>query len=226
MMAIWARLPLVIHILEPLMIQSEPSRRAWVRIEDGSEPESGSVRPKHPITSPEAIRGSHSCFCSSEPNFQIGNIASDPCTDTNADPRVARLQFEAGEAVGGAGGPGTAVSLQVHPQQAHVPHRLGHLDREDALFPPLAHVGDDLLADEVAHCVTQQALLLVEEGVGVEEVAGVRRLKGDVAHGTANAISRREEGDEEPLCGPEMTLEASIPAHRKACGVTRPGSSR
>ena len=59
--------PFVIHILLPWMIQSEPSRRARVRIEPGSEPESGSVSPKQPIASPAAIRGSQSCFCSSEP---------------------------------------------------------------------------------------------------------------------------------------------------------------
>ena len=34
------------------------------------------------MTSPAAMRGSHSCFCSSEPNFQIGNMASEPWTDT------------------------------------------------------------------------------------------------------------------------------------------------
>ncbi len=49
---------------------------------DGSLPESGSVSPKQPIASPAAMRGSHCCFCSSLPNFQIGNMASDPCTDT------------------------------------------------------------------------------------------------------------------------------------------------
>ena len=59
--------PLVIHILLPVRIQSSPSRRARVRIEPGSEPESGSVRPKQPIASPVAIRGSHCCFCSSLP---------------------------------------------------------------------------------------------------------------------------------------------------------------
>ena len=48
----------------------------------GSEPKSGSVRPKQPIASPVAIRGSQASFCSSEPCFQIANIASDPCTDT------------------------------------------------------------------------------------------------------------------------------------------------
>jgi len=65
-----------------LRTQSEPSRRAEARIEAGSEPESGSVSPKQPIASPAAIRGSHSCFCSSEPNFQIGNMASEPWTET------------------------------------------------------------------------------------------------------------------------------------------------
>ena len=73
----------MIHIFCPETIQSEPSRRARVRIEPGSEPASGSVRPKQPIASPAAIRGSHSCFCSSEPHFQIANIASEPCTETS-----------------------------------------------------------------------------------------------------------------------------------------------
>ena len=48
----------------------------------GSEPRSGSVSPKQPTAVPAAIRGSHSCFCSSEPYAWIGNIASDPCTET------------------------------------------------------------------------------------------------------------------------------------------------
>jgi hypothetical protein len=67
----------------PFKTQSSPSRFAVVRIDAGSDPASGSVNPKQPIASPAAIRGSHSCFCSSEPNFQIANIASDPCTETN-----------------------------------------------------------------------------------------------------------------------------------------------
>ena len=75
--------PFVIHIFVPLSTQSSPSRRALVRIDAGSEPASGSVRPKHPIASPAAIFGSHSCFCSSEPKRQIANIASDPWTETN-----------------------------------------------------------------------------------------------------------------------------------------------
>src|SRR6201998_4263670 len=76
--------PLVIHILRPLRIRPDPSRRARVVIEAGSEPASGSVRPKQPSSSPAAMPGSHCCFCSSEPNLQIANMASDPCTDTTA----------------------------------------------------------------------------------------------------------------------------------------------
>ena len=49
--------PFVIHILVPDRTHSEPSRVAEVRIRPGSLPASGSVRPKHPITSPRAIIG-------------------------------------------------------------------------------------------------------------------------------------------------------------------------
>ena len=82
-MATSAMPPLVIHIFVSLISQSPPRRSAFVRILPGSLPASGSVRPKHPTTSPAAILGSHSCFWSSLPNFQIGNMASDPCTLTN-----------------------------------------------------------------------------------------------------------------------------------------------
>ena len=75
--------PLVIHIFVPSRTQSSPSRRARVRMPAGLDPKSGSVRPKHPIASPAAIRGSHSCFCSSLPNRQIANIASEPWTETS-----------------------------------------------------------------------------------------------------------------------------------------------
>ncbi len=54
-----------------------------MRIEPGSDPASGSVRPKQPTFSPAAMPGSHSCLCSSEPKAQIAYIANDPCTDTS-----------------------------------------------------------------------------------------------------------------------------------------------
>ncbi len=60
--------PFVIHIFAPLSTQSLPCRRATVFMFAGSEPPCGSVRPKQPMTSPRAMRGSHFCFCSSLPN--------------------------------------------------------------------------------------------------------------------------------------------------------------
>ena len=78
-----ATLPLVIHILVPSSTQSSPSRCGCVRIPPGLEPKSGSVRPKQPIASPAAMRGSHCCLCSSAPNAWIAYMASDPCTLTS-----------------------------------------------------------------------------------------------------------------------------------------------
>ena len=72
-----------IQRLVPLSTQSPPSRRATVRSEAGSLPASGSVSAKQPTASPVAIRGSHACFCSSEPHSWIAVIASEPCTETN-----------------------------------------------------------------------------------------------------------------------------------------------
>ena len=74
--------PLVIHILVPFSTQPVPFGLAVLAMPPGSLPWSGSVSPKQPIASPAAIRGSHSSFCSSEPYFQIGNMASEPCTET------------------------------------------------------------------------------------------------------------------------------------------------
>ena len=49
--------PFVIHDFAPLSTQESPSRRAFVRIAPGFDPKSGSVRPKHPIFSPDASFG-------------------------------------------------------------------------------------------------------------------------------------------------------------------------
>ena len=62
-----ATVPFVIHIFAPFRIQSPPSRRAVVFMPPGLEPKSGSVRPKQPMASPAASRGSQRSFCSSEP---------------------------------------------------------------------------------------------------------------------------------------------------------------
>ena len=47
-----------------------------------SDPTSGSVRPKQPSASADAIRGSHSCFCSSVPKPRIDLPTSPLETET------------------------------------------------------------------------------------------------------------------------------------------------
>mmetsp|Transcript_8791 Transcript_8791/g.17715 ORF Transcript_8791/g.17715 Transcript_8791/m.17715 type:complete len:320 (-) Transcript_8791:388-1347(-) len=73
----------VIQVLLPLSRHSRASASHLARVvmPDGSEPCSGSVRPKQPIASPVARLGSHRCFCSSEPKREIGCITSDDWTD-------------------------------------------------------------------------------------------------------------------------------------------------
>ena len=55
---------------------------ARVFMAPGSEPASGSVRPKQPMSSPLAILGRYFFFCSSEPNRKMEFMASELCTDT------------------------------------------------------------------------------------------------------------------------------------------------
>ncbi len=78
----WARWPLVMNVLEPLITYSSPSRTARVLIPATSEPASGSVMPRHRILVPWIAGTAHSCFCSSEPNLRIGGIAMSVCTAT------------------------------------------------------------------------------------------------------------------------------------------------
>ena len=56
-----------------------------------------------------------------EPQRQIANIASEPCTETSAaDAAVAGLELHAGEAVGGGRRAGAAVALEVHAEHAEL----------------------------------------------------------------------------------------------------------
>ena len=57
--------PLVMKVLEPLMIQSSPSRTAVVFRLARSEPPPGSVMPIAVSSSPEQNLGSQRAFCSS-----------------------------------------------------------------------------------------------------------------------------------------------------------------
>ena len=89
------------------MTHSSPSRRAEVSSATESEPWSGSVSAKAPSFSSVAIRGSHRCFCSSEPSMAIDCMASPACTPRNVprlpSPRLSSM-FTSPAAIGLIGG--------------------------------------------------------------------------------------------------------------------------
>src|SRR5690606_12685633 len=75
-----ACIPLVIHILPPLITQSPPSLRAWVLIAATSEPAPGSLTPMQPTSSP-AIDGARYCSLSSLlPNLASAGVHMSVCT--------------------------------------------------------------------------------------------------------------------------------------------------
>ena len=60
----------IVRAAQRLIMESlDHSRAASITVvsEDGSDPASGSVRPKLAMISPAAMPGSHFCFCSSVP---------------------------------------------------------------------------------------------------------------------------------------------------------------
>ena len=72
---------LVIQVFEPFSKKPPSTALARERMEAGSEPASGSVRPKQPTHSPRAIFGRYLSFCASDPNREIGYITRLDCTE-------------------------------------------------------------------------------------------------------------------------------------------------
>ena len=149
-----AIVPFVIHIFAPFRIQSEPSRRAWVRIEPGSEPASGSVSPKQPIDLARVHRRQPALL------LLLGAPAPDGVhreralhRDRAADARVAGLELQAGEPVGDRARAREAVAVEVHPEEPELGQLGRELAREDPLLEPVADVGEHVLAHELPHRV-------------------------------------------------------------------------
>ena len=63
--------------------------------------------------------------------------------DRAADARVARLELEAGEAVGDGARAREAVALEVHPEEAELAELGDQLARQDPLLEPVADLGKD-----------------------------------------------------------------------------------
>src|SRR2546428_3351379 len=66
----------------------------------------------------------------------------------------------------------------MHAEQAHLAEFARHLLGEDPLLEPAFDARQHASADEVAHRVPDQALLLAEQGVDLEEVQGVEPARG------------------------------------------------
>ncbi len=102
----------------------------------------------------------------------------------------------------------------MHSKKPEGPHLLGQFFRKRAFLPPGTHLRQDLFLGEPANGVAQQLLLVTEEKLDVEEVAGIGSIEGHVAHGTANGI------------GPARGGPARPRGSRRGWPVNRPGSSR
>jgi hypothetical protein len=123
--------PFVIHIFDPSMIQSSPpSRRARVRIAAGSEPESASVRPKQPTASPGRHARQPLLLLLLRP-VGVDREHRERALHRHeaAQPRVARLELTARDAVGDRVHARAAVAVEVHaeqPEPAELERDLAH----------------------------------------------------------------------------------------------------
>ncbi len=138
----------------------------------GLEPKSGSVRPKQPIASPAASRGSHWLLLFLQiRTVQIANIDSEPCTDTRtAEPAVAGFQLHTRQAVAHSVGARTPITLQMHAQHPERAELLGQLFGQRGLFEPLADVGPQPGIDELPHRRGDVTLVVIEQPIGVEQL--------------------------------------------------------
>ena len=190
-----------------------PSCRARVRMPPGLEPKSGSVSPKQPIASPVAIRGSHSSFWASEPCFQIEYIASAALhRHDRAQPGVAGLELQAGQAVRRRAGAGAPVAGEVHAEQPHRPELLGQLaHRCRAGVVPPGDLRLELVLDEGADRVADGAVLLGDEGVGVEQLEG-RERHVPIIPDRQEAPSRRSESPHSTVSKAPLNISARFRA--------------
>ena len=166
-----ASVPFVIQAFDPESTQSLPSRRARVRMLAGSDPASGSVRPKQPMAVPAAMAGSQRAFCSSEPKAWIGYMQSEPCTEAKLrSPESPRSSSCIAGAGGQVGEPGAAEAPQAHPEEPERGHLGNELDRERAGAEVVADPGQEALVDEAGHRLPRQTRLLGQAGLEVEQV--------------------------------------------------------
>ncbi len=89
----------------------------------------------------------------------------------------------------------------MHPQQAQPRQLAEQLAREDSLLEPVAHLGEDALAHELAHGVADRPLFVVEQAVDVEQVVRVERATGRGRGRHPVLLVRRRDRSRGPLDG-------------------------
>ena len=161
----------MIHIFSPLRTYSLPDFLARVRMPPGLEPKSGSVRPKQPSFSPFCMTG--------QPGLLL-LVAAEGVdgihhqrrlhADEGAHAAVAALQFLHHQAVFDVRHSGAAVALEAGAVEAEVGHRLDQFTGEAAGAVALLDDGDEVVFDELARGIADQALVVGEQGVEFEEI--------------------------------------------------------
>ena len=141
-------------------------------------PASGSVRPKHPITSPLAIRGSHSHL------LFLAAVGVDRehrkrtlDADGAPEPGVTGLELEAGEAIARAVRAGAAVALEVHPEDTELAELAEQLARERPGLIPVGDPRQDAVGDPASDRVADEPFLVAEQRIDLEEIRGSQRAR-------------------------------------------------
>src|SRR5207244_9989518 len=178
--------PLVIQSLVPFRTYASPCRRARVFIEPGSEPWSGSVRPKHPTFSPVARRGSHFSFCASEPYAWMGYMKARLDRRHRAEARVAALELLHDQPVRDVVEPGAPVALERGAEDAEFAELRDQLNRESPRAVVLGDHREELGLHPVADRVTNHSLLFREEVFDLVVIDAAEFL-----HGLVLATQRR-----------------------------------
>jgi hypothetical protein len=173
-----ANVALPIQRLAPLSTQVSPSRWAVVSIPRATpEPTSGSVRPKAPIASKRAMRGSHSSFCSSDPQWWIEPIARWLCTPRPvATEQSTAASSHCHEPVNQHAAPAAAVALQGHPAHSELRGALPDLVRELLARPEVVDDRPDLFAHERSDVAQEGAVVAGQDRLQRVEVACGQQL--------------------------------------------------
>ena len=195
-MAMSAIVPFVIHIFAPFRIQSEPSRRACVRIEPGIGAGVGLGQAE----AADHLAGVHR----RQPALLL--LLGAPAPDREhreralhrdgaAHPGVAGLELHAREPVGDGARAREAVSVEVHPEEAELARARAMSSRGKIPFSNQSPTSASTLSrTNCAHRVADRPLLVVEERVDREVVErveggalGRRRHAPDILR---NAVAR------------------------------------